>query len=301
MGARAARLVGRSAARPDGGRSGCPAGGPKGPSCSTTTTCATCWSPWRRSVWTAWPWRRWPAARWSKPSATTATNRWLDSALSALARYLDEHGKELHDRLGSRSPWWLPGPIEGRGGQPPAGGARNTWLGDMSRDRNHPLRRHLDTAMVTLAADLQTSVELRSRGEELKAELLGQPQLRRFAATLWEDTKVRLRTEATDPSSRLQHAPLLGHRAHRGQAARRNRSWPRARSGGWRRWPAPSSAASKASWPGWSSGTIARWDGRETSRRLELLLGPDLQYIRINGTVVGGLAGLILHGLSQAL
>ena len=48
------------------------------------------------------------------------------------------------------------------------------------------------------------------------------------------------------------------------------------------------------------SGTIGRWDAVETSRRLELLLGPDLQYIRINGTIVGGLAGLALHAISQA-
>jgi uncharacterized membrane-anchored protein YjiN (DUF445 family) len=49
------------------------------------------------------------------------------------------------------------------------------------------------------------------------------------------------------------------------------------------------------------SGTIERWDAAETSRRLELLLGPDLQYIRINGTVVGGLAGLALHAIANAL
>ena len=49
------------------------------------------------------------------------------------------------------------------------------------------------------------------------------------------------------------------------------------------------------------SGTIERWDAAETSRRLELLLGPDLQYIRINGTVVGGLAGLALHAISNVL
>ena len=47
--------------------------------------------------------------------------------------------------------------------------------------------------------------------------------------------------------------------------------------------------------------TITRWDARETSRRLELLLGPDLQYIRINGTIVGGLAGLCLHAISVGL
>jgi uncharacterized membrane-anchored protein YjiN (DUF445 family) len=47
--------------------------------------------------------------------------------------------------------------------------------------------------------------------------------------------------------------------------------------------------------------TIDRWDAVDTSRRLELLLGPDLQYVRINGTVVGGLAGLALHALTVAL
>ena len=49
------------------------------------------------------------------------------------------------------------------------------------------------------------------------------------------------------------------------------------------------------------SSTISRWDGEETADRLELLLGPDLQFIRINGTVVGGLAGLALHTISQVL
>ena len=45
--------------------------------------------------------------------------------------------------------------------------------------------------------------------------------------------------------------------------------------------------------------TVARWDAKQTSDRLELLLGPDLQFIRINGTVVGGLAGLTLYTISQ--
>jgi uncharacterized membrane-anchored protein YjiN (DUF445 family) len=49
------------------------------------------------------------------------------------------------------------------------------------------------------------------------------------------------------------------------------------------------------------SGTVDRWDAEETSHRLELLLGPDLQYIRINGTVVGGLAGLALHFIATTI
>jgi uncharacterized membrane-anchored protein YjiN (DUF445 family) len=49
------------------------------------------------------------------------------------------------------------------------------------------------------------------------------------------------------------------------------------------------------------SATIARWDAEETASRLELLLGPDLQYVRINGTVVGGAAGLLLHAVADIL
>jgi uncharacterized membrane-anchored protein YjiN (DUF445 family) len=49
------------------------------------------------------------------------------------------------------------------------------------------------------------------------------------------------------------------------------------------------------------SGTIARWDAEETSNKLELLLGRDLQFIRINGTVVGGLAGVVIHATGHAL
>ena len=47
------------------------------------------------------------------------------------------------------------------------------------------------------------------------------------------------------------------------------------------------------------TGTIASWDAERTADQLELLLGPDLQYIRINGAVVGALAGLVLHTVGQ--
>ena len=49
------------------------------------------------------------------------------------------------------------------------------------------------------------------------------------------------------------------------------------------------------------SATIARWDAEETSDKLELLLGRDLQFIRINGTVVGGLAGVVIHAAADVL
>jgi len=49
------------------------------------------------------------------------------------------------------------------------------------------------------------------------------------------------------------------------------------------------------------AGTVARWDGAEASRRIELQVGRDLQFIRVNGTVVGGLAGLLIYTVAQLI
>ena len=169
----------------------------------------------------------------------------------------------------------------------------------MATHRDHPLRQQLEAGLVKLSEDLQTSEALRRRGEELKVELLGQPQVRDFATTVWRDTKDQLRTQSAQPGSelrsrladmivqtgvRLRDDPELAASAERGLDAVARMVLVRF----------------DRELAALVSSTIGRWDAVETSRRLELLLGPDIQYIRINGTVVGGLAGLALHVISVA-
>jgi uncharacterized membrane-anchored protein YjiN (DUF445 family) len=117
---------------------------------------------------------------------------------------------------------------------------------------------------------------------------------------MWTDAKAQLRAQATSADSPLRQrlagaviAVGLRLRDDPAMAARTQRNLERATRAVLGRF--------EGELAGLVSGTIARWDANETSRRLELLLGPDLQYIRINGTVVGGLAGLALHGLSRVL
>ena len=110
-----------------------------------------------------------------------------------------------------------------------------------------------------------------------------------------------MRAQAAQPGSELRARLTEPGHADRPPAARR--------PGSWRRRPSAASTPSSALVLGrfdeelaaLVSGTIARWDAVETSRRLELLLGPDLQYIRINGTIVGAIAGLALHAISVGL
>ena len=223
----------------------------------------------------------------------------LDAAVSGLDRWLDEHRSELAERFGRRSPWWLPGAVEHRIFERLLDGARSV-LREMADDRDHELRRQLDERLQRLATELETSDDLRRRGEQLKVELLEHPQVREWVASLWAGAKEQLRVQAGDPASplrrrleeavraagaRLQGDPVLLARAQVGVET----------AAGYvvRHFSGEIS--------GLVGATIARWDGEETSRRLELLLGPDLQYIRINGTVVGGAAGLGLHAVARAI
>jgi uncharacterized membrane-anchored protein YjiN (DUF445 family) len=223
----------------------------------------------------------------------------LDAAIRGLDRYLDEHRGELHERLDEQSPWWLPGALEDRIFDRLLEGARNV-LQAMAPDRGHPLRRQLDARLAQLATDLETSPSLRQRGEQLKQELLSQPELGDWVAKLWADVKAQLRAQAPDPDSelrrRLAAAVATGGHHLRDDPVLASKVQDAVEVGG--RYVAEHFHGEIANLV---STTIARWDADETSRRLELLLGPDLQYIRINGTIVGGAAGLVLYTIAQLL
>jgi uncharacterized membrane-anchored protein YjiN (DUF445 family) len=223
----------------------------------------------------------------------------LDAMLSGLDRYLAAHGTELRAQLGARSPWWLPGAVEDRIFDRLLDGARAV-LREMAADRNHDLRRQFDARLRLLAAELETSVDFYERGERLKDELLAQPQVREWVASLWADAKVELRAQACDPSSELRRHLLSGIVA----AGRRLQDDPDLAATVQRaleRGVGYLADHFDGDIAAFISGTISRWDAEETASRLELLLGPDLQYVRINGTVVGAVAGLALHAIAAAL
>jgi uncharacterized membrane-anchored protein YjiN (DUF445 family) len=130
--------------------------------------------------------------------------------------------------------------------------------------------------------------------------VLEHPELRDWSSSLWTQLKETLRTQAAEPESelrrRLAAAVVTGGQRLQDDpelAARLNQSIERAA-----RYLAEHFQAELTDLV---SGTIARWDADETARRLELLLGPDLQFIRINGTVVGALAAVVIHAISEAL
>ena len=223
----------------------------------------------------------------------------IEVALRALDRFLDEHSDELRERFERESPWWLPGAVEDRIFERLLNGAREV-VRDAAENPEHSLREPVDRRLLAFADELERSPELRERGEKLKQDLLSEPQIRTWTASLWSDAKAALRAQAADPESqlrtRLAGAIRSGGERLSGDAVlltKVDATVERAVHYVAEHFDGEIAAL--------VSSTIDRWDPEETSQRLELLLGPDLQYIRINGTVVGAAAGLALHTIAQAL
>jgi uncharacterized membrane-anchored protein YjiN (DUF445 family) len=217
----------------------------------------------------------------------------FDVVLRGVGRSLDEHRETLRSRFEEESPWWVPTAIDHRIFDRLLDGLCS-FFDSINADPDHELRTRLDNWINQLAERLEHSPEYRVRGEQLKGELLDHPELRDWLGSLWIDAKAALRSQAADPDSelrqRLADAIVAAGRRLRGDPALAAKvddviEWGVRYVG----------EHFHAEIAGLVSGTLARWDAEETSRKLEILLGPDLQFIRINGTVVGGLVGLGIH------
>ena len=170
----------------------------------------------------------------------------------------------------------------------------------MAADPDDETRRQFEEWIAGLPDRLETSPELRERGERLKRDVLGSAGLRDWSSSLWQKAKDTLRTQAADPESELRRrlADAL-------VAAGRRLGSDRRLADGLERMVESGARALADQFhdelADLVTGTIERWDAAETSSQLELLLGRDLQYIRINGTVVGAGVGLALHAIALAL
>jgi uncharacterized membrane-anchored protein YjiN (DUF445 family) len=219
--------------------------------------------------------------------------------LSGADRYVADHKTELRELFEAEAPRWIPDAVYRRVFDRLYTRLRER-LAAMAADPNDATRHQFEEWIRGLPERLETSPELRERGERLKRDVLGSAGLRDWSSSLWQKTKETLRAQAADPESEL-HRRLAATLA---AAGRRLGSDPRLADGLERM--VESGARALASQfhdelAGLVTGTIERWDAAETSSQLELLLGRDLQYIRINGTVVGAGVGLALHAIVLAL
>lgn len=223
----------------------------------------------------------------------------VDLVLDEGHRWLVHNQDTFVDVVAERAPWWTPQRVNDAVTQRLHLEAIR-WVSDIRADPHHHARQALDSALAQLADDLLTDPATQERAERLKNRVLQQPQLIETGLSLWNALRRALLEALDDVDGPLRARAVrelvaFGDRLGRDDALR-------ARLDGWgadlavfvvERYGNELTAV--------ITQTIDRWDGREASRKIELHVGRDLQFIRINGTIVGGLVGLVIHAVAQVI
>jgi uncharacterized membrane-anchored protein YjiN (DUF445 family) len=221
----------------------------------------------------------------------------LTSVLKGVRRFLDANRAVLRERVGSESPEWVPEWVDDRVFNK-GFSLLQSFLGDVVADPDHALRKGYDAQLRALAERLRTDPEQIARVEAAKQELLDHPKIREYLANLWSTVKGLLLAGAADPESDLRRsAESLTVRL--GEVLRDDPGVGAKVEEALQRLAGHVATHYADDLTDVISTTVARWDTEETSRRVELQVGRDLQFIRINGTVVGALAGLAIYSIAQ--
>ncbi len=216
----------------------------------------------------------------------------LDRGLDALARYIAEREEMIRTMVAGRTFKWLPKWVDGKIADKVVS-ALGEILQEM-RAPDHPWRTDLSAAVERFIDRLETDPALRTRAEALKRTLLEDPRvLGQFAQILT--------SALSGPGFRDLEAAFTRALISFGEWLDEDEP-ARATLNAWMRAAATQVIAPRRREIGrFIAGVVEGWDTRSIVEKLELQVGRDLQFIRVNGTVVGGLVGLALYAVSRAL
>ena len=171
-------------------------------------------------------------------------------------------------------------------------------LQDVIADPRHPLRMQFADSTRKLIEDLKTSPEMHARGAAIKVQIIEHLRTKPYYAALWNDIKNRILADVASDRSRLSKAlssllNALGSGLARDEAMQ----------GKLNQWLQGAletlMLAHRHQISLLITDVVKSWDAREVSAKIELEIGRDLQYIRLNGTLVGGCVGVLLHLLAM--
>lgn len=218
----------------------------------------------------------------------------LDAALAEGWRALEEHEPEIRAQVRARTSWaWRLISLDARASDAMIGAMEDS-LHAMARDPDHPGRKRITEALNTFANDLQNSPDLRAQIERTVLDMLAHPSVETYLQTLWASVKTAARRRA-DSQDQDVHAALALAVMRFGAALQADGEAQAAFNRRLRLLLTDLSGRHGADISSLISETIRAWDTRTVVGKLEQSVGPDLQYIRINGTLIGGLIGLTIH------
>ncbi|MCZ6717230.1 MAG: DUF445 domain-containing protein [Gammaproteobacteria bacterium] len=224
----------------------------------------------------------------------------LINALTAVARrQLEQNKDRIRERIKTSSPWWLPKFVD-QEIYDKLVAEFEELLDRVGDDSENEARQNFNDEVNRFLNALKNDPEVIARGERLKDELLSHPEVQQYFFDIWNEISVYLSRESADPNSRIRRKIETGIMQfgdallHSPEMQKQVNDWISDVVlyvvGHYRD---EISAV--------ISDTVKRWDAEATSQRIEIQVGRDLQFIRINGTMVGGMVGLLIHTVIQLL
>jgi uncharacterized membrane-anchored protein YjiN (DUF445 family) len=225
--------------------------------------------------------------------------RAVDLVVSRAHDWLVLHGDSVMDAVQGGAPGWTPRFVDRKVGERVYKELLR-FVTEMRDMPSHPARGALDRFLTDFASDLQSDTDTRARVERLKGEVLGRGEVQDLIASAWTAVRSMIVSAAEDERSELRlrvRASLLSLGA---RMAKDRKTQDKVDS-----WVEGAAAYVVTTYrkeiTSLITDTVAGWDAEHTTRKTEAHIGRDLQFIRINGTVVGSLAGLLIYVVTQTL
>ena len=263
--------------------------------CCATRTCARCWSRWCCAGWPRCRSGRRSARLLAQVVADKAHHRLVDLVAAAVDDWLAANREQVIDLVARQAPPWSPEFVD-RAVAARVYAELARVSAEVRAQPEHAIRQALDRLLARFADDLSNDPATIERASGVLESLLAQPEVRRAFGDVISAGRRLLLEMVDDPDGELR-ARLSGALADLGRRLDTDDAL-RAR--------VDAIVADAAGYvvthyrdelTRTITDTVERWDGVETARKVELAVGRDLQFIRINGTVVGALAGVIIHAV----
>ncbi len=228
-----------------------------------------------------------------------AHHRAVDLICARAHDWLILHSDSVMDAVEGGAPGWTPRFVDRKVGERVYRELLR-FVTEMRDMPAHPARGAIDRFLTDFASDLQSDTDTRDRVERLKSELLSRSEVQDVIASAWSSVRTMIISAAEDDRSELRlraRASLLSLGTRLATDGRLQ-----AKVEGWLEDAAVYVVTTyRAEITSLISDTVASWDAEHTSRKIEAHIGRDLQFIRINGTVVGALAGLLIYTVAHWL
>ncbi len=221
----------------------------------------------------------------------------MDAGINLAYDYLHDNKASIHRRIVEETPWWLPNIVD-REIYRRLVTELERFLLRVRDDPSDPDRARFNRGMHDLVVRLQKDPELSATAERIKRNLIDDPAVQEFLSNLLTQIRQYVRNETQRPNSRLARRisdalVALASSLHEREDARRDIN----------EWLGEAVLHTvghfRHDMARIISDTVRTWDSRLTAERVELYVGRDLQFIRINGTLIGGLVGLLIHLTTQ--